>query len=188
MSSQTLSAEDIKLVLAVLKQIDLAQFTINYIQLAEDLGLAGGAGNGKGAATKRWSRFKNKMSQALVGGDGDGKTEEDNPAGESAEGKGKGTPKGTPKSTPKGKKTAGGGKKRKVTEEMQSDGEEKQQQQQVGGGGKRRKVAGMKNNTEEEMKVKGEEMKVEGEENLDEYWGEVADDQFYDQDQDQDVY
>jgi hypothetical protein len=165
MSTQTLTAEDIKLVLAVLKQIDLAQFTINYIQLAEDLGLAGGAGNGKKAASMRWVRFKKKMGKALAGGDADGKAEEDNSAGE-----------GKVKGTPKGKKTAGGGKKRKVTEETHSDGEE-EQQQQVGGGGKRRKVAGMKNNTDEEMKVKGEE-------NLDEYWGEVADDQFYDQDQD----
>ncbi|PQE06691.1 hypothetical protein CJF30_00008623 [Rutstroemia sp. NJR-2017a BBW] len=137
MSAQTLTAEDSKLVLGILKQLDMSQFTIDYVQLAEHLGLAGGAGKG--------------------------------------EGKGKGTPKG--------KKTAGGGKKRKVAEETQSDGEEEQQQQQVGGGGKRRKVAGVKKNTEEEMKVKGEE-------NLDEYWGEVPDDQFYDQDQgqDQDVY
>jgi hypothetical protein len=180
MSTQTLTAEDSKLVLAILKQLDLSQFTVDYLQLAEDLGLSGGAGKGKSAASMRWVRFKKKMAKAVTGEDGDGKTEEDNPAGETGEGKSKGTPKG--------KKTGGGGggKKRKVTGETHGD-EEEEQQAGGGGGGKRRKVAGMKNEIDGEMKsetdgdMKNEtDMEIKGENNLAEVWDELAGEEYYD--------
>ncbi|APA07690.1 predicted protein [Sclerotinia sclerotiorum 1980 UF-70] len=61
----TESTEDQKLVQAVFKQIDPATITLDFDLLAQDLGIVGGK-NPKGAASKRWSRYKQKYG--LVSG------------------------------------------------------------------------------------------------------------------------
>ncbi|KAM3067283.1 hypothetical protein ACMFMG_005350 [Clarireedia jacksonii] len=78
-STPTLTPEDNKLILAIFKQLDVSQFSIDYLQLAEDLGLSGGAGKGKAAASMRWVRFKKKMGKGMgvgVGVGGGGEDEE----------------------------------------------------------------------------------------------------------------
>ncbi|ESZ91447.1 hypothetical protein SBOR_8170 [Sclerotinia borealis F-4128] len=57
-------ASDQKLLQAVFKQVDLANVKLDFELLAKDLGINTGK-DPKGAASKRWSRYKEKSGLVL---------------------------------------------------------------------------------------------------------------------------
>ncbi|CAD6440119.1 ec3d712f-9c12-44d8-a7e8-3515fb8dbdc3 [Sclerotinia trifoliorum] len=116
----TESTEDQKLLQAVFKQIDLANISLNFDQLAQDLGIVGGK-NPKGAASKRWSRYKQK--NGLVSGKSakneSGDDAETDIKSESNAGNGKKTGKAA--GTANGRKKAGSKKRKLIKDEDEDD-------------------------------------------------------------------
>lgn len=115
----TESTEDQKLLQAVFKQIDLANISLNFEVLAKDLDLAGK--NPRGAASKRWSRYKQK--NGLVGGrsakNESGDEKETDMKSELKSGNGK--KKGNGLETANGEKRAA--KKRKLSKDEDNESE-----------------------------------------------------------------
>lgn len=116
------NTEDQKLLQAVFKQIDLANISLNFDLLAQDLGIVGGK-NPKGAASKRWSRYKQKnglISGKLAKNESDDELETDMKS-EPKVGSGKKTRKAADNANG-GKKA--GSKKRKMVKDEDEESEE----------------------------------------------------------------